>query len=66
MLPLGVIFKIRGVIFKITLSADDHLDVAATLLFGFDFCVFTFKFSCKIFTQITIKVVKIIVYFMIS
>ena len=44
--------------FKMTLSAAVHFDGAAMLLFGFQFCVFTFTLSCKIFTQITVEVVK--------
>ena len=49
-----------------TLIVDERRIHHAILSFVCYICVLTFKFSCKIFTQITIKVVKIIVYFMIS
>ena len=48
-----------------TLSAVELRNRHSILSFVFYLCVLTFKCPCKIFTQVTIEVVKIIVYFII-
>ena len=49
-----------------TLSGDEFKSCHSILSFVFYLCVLTFRCPWKIFTQVTIEVVKIIVYFMIS